>query len=103
MAKLKLTPEPTFKTKVGISVPGKGKVPTEFTFRHKTRKEVLAWIEESKDMKDADLIVDIATGWELEDEFNAENISALCEAYSSAGGEIVTAYLQELSGARAKN
>ena len=103
MAKLSLTPNPTFKAKVGISVPGKGKVPTEFTFRHMSRKDLLAWIEASKDKADVDCILEVATGWELDDEFNRENVEALCDTYLSAGAEIVGDWMQELRGARAKN
>lgn len=103
MAKLTLTPNPTFQAKVGISVPGKGKVPTEFTFRHMSRKDLLAWIEASKDKSDVDCILEIATGWELDDEFNRDNVAALCDTYLSAGSEIVGEWMQELRGARVKN
>lgn len=103
MAKLTLTPNPTFSAKVGISVPGKGKVPTEFTFKHMSRKEVLAWVEASKDKSDVDCVMDIATGWELDDPFTRENVEALCDTYMSAGAEIVSAWMAELRGAQLKN
>lgn len=103
MARLKLVPDPTFTAKVGISVPGRGKVLTEFTFRHRARREIVAWLDNRKDATDIELVLDVAIGWELADEFNAENVAALCDAYASAGSEIVSAYLEEIRGVRAKN
>ena len=103
MAKLKLTADPTFKAKVGIPVPGKGTTDVEFTFKWRTAEEADAWYEETKDHKDVDLIPTMATGWELDDAFNAENIAKLCSVYMGAAVAITRAYVAELRGARAKN
>ena len=103
MAKLKQNPEPTFKAKVGIPVPGSRTVEVQFTFKHRTRDETLEWIDQSKDDPAAKSIMECAVGWELEDEFNAENVERLCNNYSGAGNAVVFAYLDELRGARAKN
>lgn len=102
MAKLKLTAEPTFKTKVGIPVPGAKPAEIEFTFRHKTRAEATAWIEQPAG-EDADALMQIVVGWELDDEFNRENMALLCDQYGGASREIVNVYLRELAGTRAKN
>lgn len=103
MAKLKLNPEPTFKAKVGIPVPGSRPAEVLFTFKHRTRDEVIAWMEGSRDDTDVDSVLDVVVGWELEDEFNRENVERLCNNYPGSGLVIVSAYLDELRGARVKN
>lgn len=103
MAKLKLNPEPTFKAKVGIPVPGSRPAEVLFTFKHRTRDEVLAWVEGSRDATDVDSVLDVVVGWELEDEFNRENVERLCNNYPGSGLVIISAYLDELRGARVKN
>ena len=79
--KLKLNPEPTFKAKVGIPVPGSRPVDVVFTFKHRTREEILEWVQESRDDTDAESVADAAAGWDLDDEFTPENIQ---EALSTA-------------------
>jgi hypothetical protein len=102
MAKLKLTPDPTFKTKVAIPVPGAGTADVEFVFKHRTKDEAKAWLDQAED-SDAESILAIATGWNLDDEFNEENITKLCQSYAGAAVAIVNAYLGELRGTRTKN
>lgn len=103
MAKLKLNPEPTFKAKVGVPVPGGRPVEVLFTFKHRTRDELLAWIDESHGARDYESVEQCVVAWELEDEFTRENIERLCNNYPGAGLAIVGAYLDELRGAREKN
>ena len=101
--KIKLCAEPTFKAPVQIPVPGAGPTPVEFTFKHRTREQVLAWLGDTQESGDVKTVQDVASGWELDDEFNAENIGTLCSNYAGAGFAIVQTYLDELRGARAKN
>lgn len=103
MAKLSLTAAPTFKAKVGIPVPGARPAEVEFTFKHKTRDEIDAWIDVRKDGKDEEALVDIIAAWELDDAVTAENIDRLCNVYPGATRAIFATYLEELRGARAKN
>ena len=103
MSKIKLEAEPTFKAKVNIPIPGGDPAPVEFTFKHRTRDAVLAWMDEIKGEKDSDAILTMASGWELDDEFNAKNIDLLCQNYLGAGKAIFETYLSELRGQRAKN
>lgn len=102
MAKLKLVADPTFKTKVAIPVPGAAPADVEFTFKHKTKDEAKAWLSEDEST-DSESILAIASGWNLDDEFNAENIEILCQSYAGAAQAIVRTYLDELRGARTKN
>ena len=103
MAKLKLNPEPTFRAKVAVPVPGAAAASVEFTFKWRTRDEVIAWIEAVQDKTDAEIIMDAAVAWELDDEFTVENAARLCNTYCGAGRSFMDAYLGELRGARSKN
>lgn len=103
MAKLKLDPNPTFDWAVSIPVPGADPVPVRFTFKHRSREAVLKWFDEAKDKNDVDTVMDVAVGWELDDEFNRENVERLCTNYGGAGAAVLNAYLVELRGAREKN
>lgn len=103
MGKLSLSAAPTFKAKVPIPVPGSDPALVEFTFKHRTRDAVVAWLDAARDDKDEDAVLELATAWDLDDAFTAENIARLCQNYAGAGVAIVNTYLQELRGARAKN
>lgn len=95
--KFKIKQNPTFKAKVVIPVVGGDGVETEFEFKYLTRKELAAmydkWSEEAKKLTFEDVtlaeltdqemnlqvmqIKDIVCGWDIEDEFNDENIEGL--------------------------
>jgi len=102
MAKLKLNPDPTFTAPVRIPVPGGEADPVQLTFKHRTREQVADFLRD-KDTSDSDAVLNCVVGWDLADEFNAENVGRLCNNYPGAAGAIVIAYLEELRGARAKN
>lgn len=103
MAKLKLNPDPVFKAKVPIPVPGSAPVKVEFTFKHKTRQQVLAWMEDRREDDEVGVFREIVAGWELDDEFSDENIKRLCDNYAGAGFVVLHTYLDELRGARQGN
>lgn len=104
MAKIKLQPDPTFKAKVEISVPGAAPVKVEFTFKHRTRQELDRFIKSVSEMEsDTVMVMSLATAWELADDFNEENVGKLCDSYIGAPAAIFDAYLQELVGNRRKN
>lgn len=104
MAKLKLQPDPTFKAKVEIAVPGAAPASVVFTFKHRTRQEMERFLPTVTEMQDdAQLIMALCTGWELADDFTEENVRALVDAYIAAPGAIFEAYIKELTGNRTKN
>jgi hypothetical protein len=105
MAKIRLEPNPTFDWPVSIPRPGLEPVSVRFTFRHRSRTDVLAWVDSiGKDQKvDIDQVMDVAVGWELDDPFTRENVELLCENYGGASRAILETYLRELRGAREKN
>lgn len=131
MAKLKLGAIPkTFKQKVEIPLLNGETLDITFDFKYKTRSEFGAFVdkyvksvsEAPKGKKQADdeaqtleghfvneneanakYILEIADGWDLEDEFNQENITQLIDACSSANTAIGDAYSQALTKGRIKN
>lgn len=100
---LKIKANPTFKAKANIGVPGGEPVALEFTFRHRTRSELLQWIEDSKDKTDLDYVMSCVTSWELTDEFTRENVGLLLENYLKAAAAIASTYLKEIGLEREKN
>lgn len=48
-------------------------------------------------------VVEITSGWELEEAFNEKNIAELNELYPGASRAIVAAYINEYTGAKAGN
>ena len=103
MAKLSLVAKPTFLSKVQIPVAGDKAVSVLFTFKGRTREAFKAFIESLTDREDVDVVLDIASGWDLEDAFNKENVELLTQNYLGAARAIIEAYLSELTAARTKN
>ncbi|MDQ0082944.1 phage gp29-like protein [Variovorax boronicumulans] len=103
MAKLKLNPEPTFPAKVEIHVPGKEPAEIEFTFKHRDREELKDFAEAMKQMEDVDIILNLATAWDLTDPFSKESVEVLVKKYYTAPKATFDTYLRELTGAKEKN
>lgn len=101
--KFKLEASPTFKAKVSIPVPGGKAEKVEFTFRHRTRKEFLAWLSTIENKEDPDIVLDVASGWELEDPFDREHIEKMCENFMGSAKAVLDVYLAENAGARLGN
>lgn len=103
MAKLQLTASPTFKCNVLIPVPGKKPVPVEFNFKGRTKDEFKSFIDTIGDREDVDVILDIATGWELEEAFGRESVELLLQNYMGSARVIIEKYIGELTAARLGN
>ncbi len=101
--KFTLTPTPTFKAKVLIPVPGKTAESVEFTFKGRTREQFKEFIEGLKDREDVEVVMDIASGWELEDAFTVANVELLTQNYLGAARAVIEKYLSELTQARLGN
>lgn len=101
--KLTLTPSPTFKAKVSIPVPGASAVDVEFTMKGRTRSEFKDFVAGLKDREDVDVLMDICTGWELDDAFTRENIETLNENYLGAARAVIEKYFAEITNARLGN
>lgn len=103
--KFTLVAKPTFTAKVAIPIPGQAAEMVEFTFKGRTRDQFADFIESIKDgeAKDVEVIMDIASGWELDDAFDAKNIELLTQNYLGAARAIIDKYLAELTTARLGN
>lgn len=101
---LKLQPNPTFEGEVTIRKPGGETEVIELTFRHMGRAESGKFLKRAVKMDDADSALEIVAGWrKVDGEFNRENMAQLLEAYPSAGGDILKAWLSLLGGEKLKN
>lgn len=101
--KFSLTASPTFKAKVAIPVPGGESADVEFVFKGRTREAFKEFIESIKDRDDAEVIMDIASGWDLTDAFDKQNVELLTQNYLGAARAIIEKYLSELTQARLGN
>lgn len=103
--KFKLDPNPTFKAKVSIPVPGGKAEPVEFTFKHFTRDEYVALFtgEDGEAKTDHKLLTEILSGWDLDDEFSGVNIERLLQNYHGAARAIVQVFADQLGQNRLGN
>lgn len=104
--KLTLTPAPTFKAIVKIPVPGSRLVDVEFTFKGRTRTEYEQLWEDVLAKRwpdDADVVLEIASGWDLDEPFDREHIQKMDENYLGSTKAIWDVYKAEISGARLGN
>lgn len=103
MAKFTLTASPTFTSKVSIPVPGSKAVPVEFKFKGRTKDEFKKFLETMTDHEDLHVVLEMASGWDLEDVFNEDNVEKLLQNYIGSGRAIIEKYINELSAARLGN
>lgn len=111
MTKLTLTRQPTFAATVKVPVLGGGTEPVEFTFKAKRKTEFSEWLESLADKpkegkearKDEEIVLDIASGWDLEEKFDKKNLVELFELYPGSARAIVAAYINEYAGAKSGN
>lgn len=103
MAKFKLTlaPLPDFKMPVKFVMANGDDAEIVFTVKHFSANEVKEMF--SGDISNDEFIMKIATGWDLEDEFNKENVGKLVDLFMSVAPEFVTEYMKALAGQRVKN
>jgi hypothetical protein len=103
MAKLTLKVDPTFPAIVDIPKAGSEPVQIRFDFKHRTKDELNEFTKTRADKTDVEYIMEMATGWDLNDEFNAENINSVCQNYIASPLAIYMKYVDELVKAKAKN
>lgn len=105
MAKMKLTlgPLPDFKLPVSFVLPNGDEQVIVFTVRHKKASEIHERYTAEKPMSDVEMITFLASGWNLDDEFNEENIKQLLDYYPATAIGLTSAYMKALAGQRVKN
>lgn len=102
-AKLSLAVLPTFKATVSIPVPGGKAADVEFTFKHRTRDGFKEFIESLQGAEDVDVLLDIASGWDLDEPFEKASIEKMVQIYMGSARAALDVYITELTGARVKN
>lgn len=101
--KFTLTASPTFKALVRVPVAGGKPEAVEFTFRHRTKTEIIEFQKGMGTKEDVDLALEAASGWDLEEPFDRENLDELFENYPGSALVLFQTYFAELSGQRAGN
>lgn len=101
----KLQPNPTFRAKVPISVPGQEKPqPLEMEFRHMSREAMKDYFESLPGQSDAEALARIVVGWSgVDHAYSADALAVLLDNYPSAAASIFDTYRNELFEARRKN
>ena len=84
-------------------MPGGKSAAVEFTFKSRTRDEFRLFIDGLGDRLDVDVIMDMASGWDLEDPFDQANVELLTQNYLGAARAVIEKYLSELTAARLGN
>lgn len=104
MASFSLVPDPTFKAKVDIPIPGKKAQKVELTFKWLDSDDFKSFLQglESYD-SDTDAVMDFVTGWELSDAFSRENVEKMVKNYIGSARAIINVYIEENTGARLGN
>ena len=102
-SKLNLQSNPTFKCKVAIPVPGGEPVPVEIEYRHHSVSSINKFWEEHSGAANVEVVWLLVAGWDLEDEYNRDNLQALLDNYPGAAAEIVGSFTAELYNARRGN
>lgn len=125
MAKIKLGNAPkNFKRKVTIDLLDGSKGDVEFNFIYRTRSEYAALMDETLAAESGtetpknetaaqaferigagtvDFILAIADGWDLDDEFNEENIKELIDTFPAITPALSESYRLAILEGRAKN
>lgn len=105
MAKMKLTlgALPDFKLPVQFTLPNGEEDTIMFTVRHKKASEIQERYTADKPMTDVEMITFLASGWNLEDEFNDENVKQLLDYFPSVAIALTGSYMRALAGQRVKN
>jgi hypothetical protein len=103
MAKLTLKAAPTFRAKVGIPMAGGASVDVMFTFKHRTKTELIEFVTTRVDKSDEETFLEMVTGWDLEDAFTPENVKELLENYIGAALAVYEAYKAQLVKAKEGN
>lgn len=103
--KVKLGKMKDFPMKVEFNGHDGSEMFVTFTVVHMKRDEFLEQInkEGGDRLNDAQFIMFLASGWDLEDEFNEENVSDLVEWFPAVTTGLVQKYLSAMVGVRVKN
>lgn len=102
---LKLQPNPTFKTKVAISVAGEKRQPEiEIEYRYLDREEVADYFANLPGKTDAESLAEIVVGWSgVDAAYSPEALATLVKKYPASAADLFEAFRRELLEAKRKN
>jgi hypothetical protein len=103
MAKLSIVAAPTFKAPVSIPVAGSTPIDVEFTFKHRTKDELAAFLSSREGRSDAEALLEMASGWDFCEALTPESVETMLQNYIGAAVAIYKKYIEELSQAKVKN
>lgn len=101
--KLVLKPAPTFRATVFIPQPEGEPAEVEMVFKHRNKHELKTLANQIGNSDDAVLVSQMATGWDLDDDFNHANIQRLVSEHHQAAVSIWNTYFEKLTGLRLGN
>lgn len=109
---LSIAPTAEFTAPVPIPCPDREPDMVDFTFIYRSREQMDEWIRgletaavESGDplKADVEMVMGAASGWELSDEFNAENVRELLDKHAGAAIAIYQKYVTTSRVGKQKN
>lgn len=106
-----IDPSPEFDAEVHLTEPGTGARKTlHLRFRHKGRRELAAWRQQSDGRDAAEVLAEVIVGWSNvrdtdgnEVPFSSDKLQRLLDAYLRAPQEIYEGYLDALLRAQQGN
>ena len=100
--KLSLTALPDFKLPVKFKLANDQDVEVIFTVKHKKTSELQELLSK-ENLSTKELIMAIASDWDLEEEYNDDNVNEFSDLFPASTVALTTAYMQALAGQRVKN
>lgn len=100
--KLSLTALPDFKLPVKFKLANDQDVEVIFTVKHKKTSELQELLSK-ENLSTKELIMTIASDWDLEEEYNEDNVNEFSDLFPASTVALTTAYMQALAGQRVKN
>ena len=105
MAKMKVTlgKLPNFKLPVDYVMPNGEEARIVFTVKHRKTSEIQSMYDSNEPVSDHEMITALAVGWDLEEEFNKENIEELLDLFPGIALSLTGHYMRALAGQRVKS
>lgn len=108
---IRIIPNPTFRARVQLTVPGEPDAAIEFVFRHKSPKALTEWHQTFGDKTSAEALSEVVEKWaggvidENGDEvpYTPENFALFLAAHAPRAEELLETYLREVFESRRKN
>lgn len=93
---------PDFKLPVKVTMPNGEEGKVVFTVKHLKSSEIQD-LYGKENVKDHEFIMNLATGWDLDEPLTEDNARELVSLYPSFAIALTQTYIQALAGQRVKN